>query len=501
MRRDYYLFRTGSGNRYCFNAATGGLLLCHPLLYHMITLHRQGQSVSAWLAALTAPPRVESAQWRRAEVEEQWRKFASLDGAGFFAERDEDPVSTARLTPGDVRHALLRADTLCFELTEACNLRCAYCCYGEHFAASTRRSARHLDLDTAVRALDHMYALWGDRLPPRVTIGFYGGEPLLRFAVVRAIVEHARRLDRERTRLTFTMTTNGTLLDRHADYLAENDFELLISLDGDRTADSYRVFSDGRESHDRVLHNAKSLQRSHPSYFDRRVQFSAVFTDRGDVERIHDFFATQFGKAPILGDVNPFGVARDGREAVRALSGNTAASLQRSPRRAEIEKAMFPRLPPAAYVMRFLLRHSPTQFPTYADVLDEHAADRRLPTGTCIPFTRKLFVTVEGEILPCERVGRSIVLGRVGVDGLEIDCAAIARAYNHQYDRLTELCAACHRRRDCPQCVLQLELERPDASCPAFASEQAFTEYLAHVFGYLEENPWVVSRVMESELV
>ena len=36
-----------------------------------------------------------------------------------------------------------------------------------------------------------------------------------------------------------------------------------------------------------------------------------------------------------------------------------------------------------------------------------------LPTGTCIPFSRKLFVTVNGKILPCERIGHNNFLGSI----------------------------------------------------------------------------------------
>lgn len=39
----------------------------------------------------------------------------------------------------------------------------------------------------------------------------------------------------------YNMTTNGVLLHKHIDYLVENGFRLLISLDGDKINHSYRI--------------------------------------------------------------------------------------------------------------------------------------------------------------------------------------------------------------------------------------------------------------------
>ena len=37
--------------------------------------------------------------------------------------------------------------------------------------------------------------------------------------------------------------------------------------------------------------------------------------------------------------------------------------------------------------------------------------DRYIPTGTCRPFERKLFLTVRGKILPCEKIGQEHAIG------------------------------------------------------------------------------------------
>ena len=40
------------------------------------------------------------------------------------------------------------------------------------------------------------------------------------------------------------------------------------------------------------------------------------------------------------------------------------------------------------------------------------------PTGTCYPFDRKLFITANGDMLPCERINQKFSLGKVTERGV-----------------------------------------------------------------------------------
>ena len=42
-------------------------------------------------------------------------------------------------------------------------------------------------------------------------------------------------------KFSFSMTTNALLLHKYMDFLKDNDFYLLISLDGDKENNGYRV--------------------------------------------------------------------------------------------------------------------------------------------------------------------------------------------------------------------------------------------------------------------
>lgn len=58
------------------------------------------------------------------------------------------------------------------------------------------------------------------------------------------------------------MTTNATLVHKHIDFLVENEFKLLISLDGNEVNHSYRVFNNNKNSHKTVIKNIDIIKRN-----------------------------------------------------------------------------------------------------------------------------------------------------------------------------------------------------------------------------------------------
>ena len=119
--------------------------------------------------------------------------------------------------------------------------------------------------------------------------------------------------------VTYTMTTNAVLLDRYMDYLVEKDFQVLISLDGDAESDSFRLDKAGNPSFERVVRNVQLLRGKYPEFYAKRVNFNAVLHERNSVEGIVTFFKREFGKVPHWGEMNPFGVRPDKRQAFDAI--------------------------------------------------------------------------------------------------------------------------------------------------------------------------------------
>jgi uncharacterized protein len=108
-------------------------------------------------------------------------------------------------------------------VTEACNFRCLYCAYSGAYFQSRQHSAAIMQEDVALRAIRWYMSF----VRPNYHIGFYGGEPLLAFRLIKTAVNEARSCLPANAELSFGLTTNGWLLDdRTADFLSDNHFQL-----------------------------------------------------------------------------------------------------------------------------------------------------------------------------------------------------------------------------------------------------------------------------------
>lgn len=97
------------------------------------------------------------------------------------------------------------------QLTQNCNFRCKYGIYSEtHNLRQRSHSTERMTFETAKKAIDFLWKHSVDS--PDVNIGFYGGEPLLEFPLLKKAVKYSERLF-EGKNLTFSVTTNGTLLN------------------------------------------------------------------------------------------------------------------------------------------------------------------------------------------------------------------------------------------------------------------------------------------------
>jgi uncharacterized protein len=116
-------------------------------------------------------------------------------------------------------------------LAQSCNLACSYCYADEgKFGGKQRLMPVEVAEKTIERTIDRAQGR-------RVTIGFIGGEPFLNRATLYRSVEYAEELAAKRgIAVGFSVTTNGTLLDRSdIELLQQHPFAVSISIDGDAT--------------------------------------------------------------------------------------------------------------------------------------------------------------------------------------------------------------------------------------------------------------------------
>ncbi|UCH93433.1 MAG: radical SAM peptide maturase [Candidatus Aminicenantes bacterium] len=507
----FTLIESKRQNKYFYDQTVKNTQWCHPLLFYILKLHDRGLDVEQWFKEL-CDDRVQvedCGTFSKEEITYYYRKYILLRENGFFAELDTKHHLCGRLSADKIKSSLANTRQVSFEVVDFCNLECAYCTYGKFYDNYDQREKNTLSTGTAKTFLNYLLELLNSPLNQShdrpLHIGFYGGEPLLNFPFIREIVAYAGQLKAEHNRFCFSMTSNGLLLEKYMDFLVQHDFSLLISLDGNEYNNSYRVFKDGRPAYQQILKNVNALETKYPEYFKSRVNFNAVFHNRNSVSDIHHYFKTRFNKVPNISELNPSGISDSMREEFWKTYANINASLLQLEDYSLVEKEMFIRLPNINGVSTFIDQCSGFVFNDYNELLASQQAGKtnkkeiapRVPTGTCMPFSRKVFITVKGKILPCERIGYQYGLGTTDEKKVELDFEKIAETYNRYYHRLKTQCEACANSEACMQCIFYLDLEKPTPKCNGLFNKEEFSQYLATQVSYLEENPHTYTRIMK----
>jgi uncharacterized protein len=405
-----------------------------------------------------------------------------------------------------IAFALTNTPQLVFEVTDACNLRCRYCAYGKFYEDYDMRKNKTLSIEKAIRLIDYMSNLWSSNqnisTKNFISISFYGGEPLLNMPFIKAIVNHViNNLHAIRHHFSFSMTTNAVLLHKYMDFLHEHNFYLLLSLDGYKNNNGYRVDKHGDSIFDRITNNIDTLKEKYPDYFRNKVNFNAVLHNKNSVEEIYRFFKQKYDKIPQISELNNVGIRKDKQNEFRRTYKNAQESLHQAEHYEEIEKNMFIRSGSYQSVALFLHKYSGFVFRDYTDLLFDKSLQKILPSGTCIPFTRKLYVTVNGKILPCERIGHQFALGEITDTKIKLDLDAIAEKYNAYYAKFENQCNKCKNTKSCIQCMFNVSDLEGKPVCHGYMNEEAFRNYVNSQMHFLEKNPEAYQKIMEEVFV
>ena len=417
----------------------------------------------------------------------------SIEKACFYREYCLAPVNNEnkfkRIEPIEIEMNIANLPQITFEVTDACNLKCKYCGYGDFYDDYDERRNKMLDEKKAILLLDYLIERWNSPLNSsqgrEIFISFYGGEPLLNMDFIKKIVTYIENSILLYNKYRFSMTTNGMLLDKYLPFLIEHDFQLLISLDGDPQGHSYRVDHNGNNSFDRVFKNIKSIQRNYPKYFETNIGFNAVLHNRNSVADIYQFFKDEFAKMPTISELNNMGIKHEKQKEFFDTFRNVHESLYQSEDYSKIKKDMFLKLGEVRDIGLFLINHSGNFFQTYNDFFINPENAKRTPTGTCEPFGKKMYITVNGKILPCERVGHHYILGYVDKIGVQMDFEEIANKYNNYFEKLSNQCNNCYNADACIQCIFQIEHLETNPICRGYTNQSNFQDEINYKMQYL----------------
>ena len=244
-----------------------------------------------------------AAEFGETAVRETLEELHELMAAGqlFSADAEIPPVFAAKPI----------VKSLCLHIAHDCNLRCGYC------FASTGSFGHDRGLmspEVACRAVDFLLEHGGSR--KHAEIDFFGGEPLLNMATVRAAVAHIRKREAETGKIfNLTLTTNAVLLNQeNLDFLNQENIQLILSIDGRREVhDRMRPFAGGAGSYDKVLANMHKAvdSRQGANYYARGTYTAYNLDFAADVLALADEGFGRLSVEPVVAKDAPYGLCEE----------------------------------------------------------------------------------------------------------------------------------------------------------------------------------------------
>lgn len=347
------------------------------------------------------------------------------------------------LTDIEIEYELGTVRNLTLNITEACNFRCGYCAFSGIYENRRVHNNKKMDLNTAKKAIDYFFLLLMTKKRKvkinRISISFYGGEPLLEFSLLKQIISYALEKSNETGikkiyELDFRISTNGSLLGEKDIilYLTDNNISIDLSLDGpEGEHDKFRRTINNNNTWQMIWKNINHIYNFNPKYYKEKISFLVTLHPFHDFQAIDDYFLKKPGFFDIerimINFVNKFSLSSD-------LLDTWFKNVQYQ--RSILAEKKFKK--------QFESKFSFNQI----------EAESKF-TSMCFPGAIKIFVNTDGKFNICERVKDEIIIGDVE-RGYDFDVIRnIQRNWNEEI--IKNRCWECNARIFCNVCIAQAE--------------------------------------------
>ncbi len=388
----------------------------HDLL-NCVSTHPQEEAVAAL-----------SSEHPHLAVREALSELVTLRGQGFLSEEAPRPT--------DAQQRPLVHLTL--NVAHRCNLSCAYCFAGQ---GPYGGEASLMNKPTAQRAIDVFLAQ--PSIGEKLSITFFGGEPLLNVPMIEFVIAYANQeATKQGKQMSFTITTNGTLLSqRVVDLLKQHHVSMMVSIDGPKGIQDQlrRTRSRGKSSYDLIAARMKMLLQACPGHLTARATITHV---NPDVSAVADHLKLM-------------GFPRIYCAPVSHASGEHALDSADIGTVTEAYECLAEQFLVAARERQSFPYRGFNQY-----LSDVHRARRR--AYACGAGRTMMAVTPEGDVYPCHRfVGMEAF--RLGSVGESFDLARVNGRFVEATVWQRQGCASCWARYICGGHCLH-EVAREDGS-------------------------------------
>ncbi len=339
-------------------------------------------------------------------------------------------------------------DTLLLQVTQECNFRCDYCVYSGNYENRIHRH-KSMTWETARQSIDYFLEHSSDC--KTLYVGFYGGEPLLEFPLIKKCIEYIE--GKSKKEIYFNITTNGSLLfPEVATYFTNHNVAIMFSIDGPKEVhDSKRKYAQTHKgTFEDVRKNIAWLAKTYPDFYEDDVHYNVVIHENG-FKAVDDFFKTD----PLFKDslVTANFITDNYSKTSTALDKKDYCEYRYQEFLTWLSKLGRIKSNPSKLTNQAFEKISevPNRFGG-CDCVDGVC----YRSGNCIPGVQKLFITVDGDFYPCERVNEATETTRIGSLKHGIDVNKVIELANlATYTQAA--CLQCWARNFCEICLSGLD--------------------------------------------
>lgn len=342
-------------------------------------------------------------------------------------------------------HLRNKVQKITLQVTQSCNLRCDYCPYSGGYR-NREHTNNKMDWNTAKKSLDFLLEHSIDN--EIVNIGFYGGEPMIEFDLIKKCIEYAKEIFKGKD-IQFSITTNGTLINKKIiRYFVKNKVNLTISLDGPKEVhDKNRRFCNGSGTFDKIINSLDYIKEEFPEYY-KRLFFNVVLDPESDFSCINDFFCNYETIKE-----NPASLSLITEQySVNSINYSQEYFVKNEYEYFKVLLSKLNRLDSKNVSKLLEKRFSDLRrMYNYIEIC-ERIPEKAHHGGPCIPGVQRLFVNVNGDFFPCERVSEESEIMRIGSirNGFELEKIKVLL----NVGKITEKqCKNCWAFRFCFQCA------------------------------------------------
>lgn len=349
-----------------------------------------------------------------------------------------------------------KVQQIILEVTGNCNLRCEYCVYNEKYSENRNFNTENMSRETAMAAIDYLAKHGSDE----VAVAFYGGEPLLRFDLIKECITYAQKVLCDK-KVTYSFTTNCTLMTKEkAEYFASIDgISIMCSIDGPKKIhDEHRKDIHGKGTFDRAIQGLRNLVEAFRGRPMNRLAINGVFCPPYTVEKAQEIYSFFQQLEWLPKDVGiQFEPVREGSLHIGEndtktdnieyvlnpmwILGKNKYSSEELPAEKSRKNWLF-----LSEIQNALVT-----------VQKRYIYDIPLPNypfnACCVPGARRIYINTRGEFFLCERIENSPSIGNIKTG---IDIEQIKKYYVEEYSKKSiDECKKCWAIRMCRICYAE----------------------------------------------